>query len=221
MTTWPVRSTPAALPTGSAVWRGRIRCGNAVLLLVNMVLGTGRAAAVFLVLMLPLFFVPLSVKLPAAPYLGQPVGARPPQSRHRGHAVCGGGRCVHGGHLAFIPALAACGRVYAAAAALVLVWAVSSLLCRARYNRGRRPPPLAQRRRCGRGGPRRAIKHKAPRPGLAQDPGGAFAHICCFPSVSAPGPAASHKAPGRFWLTAAPGSRPPWPHSRRGCTLPA
>ena len=112
----------------------------AVLLLVNMVLGTGQAAAVFLVLMLPLFFVLyLSNCLQRRIWVSRWARAR------RGLVieimlfavavvVFTAGIWLLSRRL---PRVAG----YAAAAALVLVWAVSSLLCRARYNRAavRRP----------------------------------------------------------------------------------
>lgn len=192
----------------------------AVLLLVNMVLGTGRAAAVFLVLMLPLFFVLyLSNCLQRRIWVSRWARAR--RSLVIEVMLFAVAVVVFTAGIWLLSRRLPRVAGYAAAAALVLVWAVSSLLCRARYNRAAARRPWRSAEDAAGGGPRRSIKHKTPRPGLAQDPGGAFAHICCFPSVSAPGPAASHKAPGRFWLTAAPESRPPWPHSRRGCTLPA
>ena len=192
----------------------------AVLLLVNMVLGTGRAAAVFLVLMLPLFFVLyLSNCLQRRIWVSRWARAR--RSLVIEVMLFAVAVVVFTAGIWLLSRRLPRVAGYAAAAALVLVWAVSSLLCRARYNRAAARRLWRSAEDAAGGGPRRSIKHKTPRPGLAQDPGGAFAHICCFPSVSAPGPAASHKAPGRFWLTAAPGSRPPWPHSRRGCTLPA
>lgn len=192
----------------------------AVLLLVNMVLGTGRAAAVFLVLMLPLFFVLyLSNCLQRRIWVSRWARAR--RSLVIEVMLFAVAVVVFTAGIWLLSRRLPRVAGYAAAAALVLVWAVSSLLCRARYNRAAACRLWRSAEDAAGGGPRRSIKHKAPRPGLAQDPGGAFAHICCFPSVSAPGPAASHKAPGRFWLTAAPESRPPWPHSRRGCTLPA
>lgn len=192
----------------------------AVLLLVNMVLGTGRAAAVFLVLMLPLFFVLyLSNCLQRRIWVSRWARAR--RSLVIEVMLFAVAVVVFTAGIWLLSRRLPRVAGYAAAAALVLVWAVSSLLCRARYNRAAARRLWRSAEDAAGGGPRRSIKHKTPRPGLAQDPGGAFAHICCFPSVSAPGPAASHKAPGRFWLTAAPESRPPWPHSRRGCTLPA
>lgn len=192
----------------------------AVLLLVNMVLGTGRAAAVFLVLMLPLFFVLyLSNCLQRRIWVSRWARAR--RSLVIEVMLFAVAVVVFTAGIWLLSRRLPRVAGYAAAVALVLVWAVSSLLCRARYNRAAVRRPWRSAEEAAGGGPRRSIKHKTPRPGLAQDPGGAFAHICCFPSVSAPGPAASHKAPGRFWLTAAPESRPPWPHSRRGRTLPA
>ena len=219
MTTWPVRSTPAALPTGSAVWRGRIRCGMPYFCCQygagdrpgsGCVFGSDAAA----------FLCPFICQIACSAVSGS-AGGRAPAAVSSSRSCCLRWRSLCSRRASgFYPGACRVWRVMRRP--LRWCWSGRSAACCAAPAITAPPPAApgaAPKMRQGR--PRRAIKHKAPRPGLAQDPGGAFAHICCFPSVSAPGPAASHKAPGRFWLTAAPGSRPPWPHSRRGCTLPA
>ena len=129
----------------------------AVLLLVNMVLGTGRAAAVFLVLMLPLFFV-LYLSIACSAVSGSAGGRVPVEvssSRScclRWRSLCS--RRASGFYPGAWPRVAG----YAAAVALVLVWAASSLLCRARYNRAPSAAPgAAPKMRQG----RTTARHKA------------------------------------------------------------
>ena len=112
----------------------------AVLLLVNMVLGTGRAAAVFLVLMLPLFFVLyLSNCLQRRIWVSRWPRAR--RSLVIEIMLFAVAVVVFTAGIWFLSRRLPRVAGYAAAAALVLVWAASSLLCRARYNRAaaRRP----------------------------------------------------------------------------------
>ena len=141
----------------------------AVLLLVNMVLGTGRAAAVFLVLMLPLFFVLyLSNCLQRRIWVSRWARAR--RSLVIEVMLFAVAVVVFTAGIWLLSRRLPRVAGYAAAAALVLVWAVSSLLCRARYNRAAARRPWRSAEDAAGGTTARHKAYSAP-PGSCTGPG--------------------------------------------------